>query len=59
MNLADGGQFLFDNMPMRPAQMVDELEDVAWYTLIHPNGRQIYLIPRLRRIEDEVPGVMG
>jgi SAM-dependent methyltransferase len=41
-HLADEGQFLFDNMPMRPAQMVDEPADTAWYTLTHPNGRQIY-----------------
>ena len=41
-HLADGGQFLFDNLLMQPAQMVDELEETAWYTMTHPNGRQIH-----------------
>ncbi|MFN8443532.1 MAG: class I SAM-dependent methyltransferase [Caldilineaceae bacterium] len=45
-HLADGGQFLFDNMPIHPTQMVDEPEDRAWYTLTHPNGRQIYVSGR-------------
>jgi len=41
-HLSDGGQFLFDNMPIRPDRMVDEPEETAWYTITHPNGRQIY-----------------
>jgi SAM-dependent methyltransferase len=45
-HMADGGQFLFDNMIMRPDQMVDEPEDTAWYTLTHPNGRQIHAFGR-------------
>jgi SAM-dependent methyltransferase len=45
-HLADKGQFLFDNMPMPPDRMVDEPEDTAWYTLTHPNGRQIYASDR-------------
>jgi SAM-dependent methyltransferase len=38
-HLIDEGRFLFDNMPMRSERMVDDLEDTAWYTLTHPNGR--------------------
>lgn len=40
-HLADEGQFLFDNMSMRPDRMVDEPDETAWYTVTHPNGRQI------------------
>ena len=41
-HLADGGQFLFDTLIGRPDHMVSELEETHWYTLTHPNGRQIY-----------------
>lgn len=45
-HLADGGQFLFDNMPIRPDRMVDDQEDIPWYTLTHPDRRQIYAVGR-------------
>lgn len=41
-HLADDGLFLVDNMPLHPNKMVDEPEDQPWYTLTHPNGRQIH-----------------
>lgn len=45
-HLADDGQFLFDTMPLSFYQMADEPEETVWYTLTHPNGRQIYAIGR-------------
>lgn len=41
-HLADDGLFLLDTMPSDPKQMVDEPDDQPWYTLTHPNGRQIH-----------------
>lgn len=45
-HLTDDGQFLFDTMPARPDQMVADPEDGLWYTLTHPNGRQIHTFGR-------------
>ncbi len=45
-HLTDDGQFLFDTLPARPDQMVDKPEDTLWYTITHPNGRQIYTFGR-------------
>lgn len=45
-HLVDDGEFLFDNMPIHPTKMIDEPEDTAWYTLIHPSGRPIYAFGR-------------
>lgn len=45
-HLDDDGLFLVDNMPLYPTKMVDEPEDQPWYTLTHPNGRQIHTVGR-------------
>lgn len=45
-HLTADGKFLVDTLPMRPEKMVDDPEDVPWYTIIHPNGRQIYVAGR-------------
>jgi SAM-dependent methyltransferase len=42
-HLADGGQFMFDVCDHPLSQMVNQLEEVDWFTLTHPNGRQIYV----------------
>jgi SAM-dependent methyltransferase len=41
-HLADGGQFMFDICGRPPNEMVNEFEEVAWFTMTHPNGRQIH-----------------
>jgi hypothetical protein len=41
-HLADEGQFFFDNLLMLPEQMVEDPEEVPWYTVTHPNGREIH-----------------
>lgn len=45
-HLADRGKFLVDTMPMRPDKMIGDPEDIPWYTINHPNGRQIYTAGR-------------
>jgi SAM-dependent methyltransferase len=42
-HLAEDGRFMFDVCHLPPSQMVNALEEVAWFTLTHPNGRQIYV----------------
>ncbi len=42
-HLRDGTRFMFDIWYFHPNRMVDKLEERAWYTLNHPNGRQIYV----------------
>ena len=42
-HLADDGQFMFDVCHHPLSQMVNEHEEVEWFTLTHPNGRQIYV----------------
>ena len=42
-HLADDGQFLFDTMSKMPGEMVNALEEREWFTLSHPNGREIYV----------------
>ena len=42
-HLADGGQFMFDICDHSLSQMVNQLEEVDWFTLTHPNGRPIYV----------------
>jgi SAM-dependent methyltransferase len=42
-HLADDGQFMFDICELPPSQMVNDLWEIEWFTLIHPNGRQIYV----------------
>jgi hypothetical protein len=42
-HLADDGQMLFDVCHHPLSQIVIELEEVEWFTLTHPNGRQIYI----------------
>ena len=37
---------MVDNMPLHPKQMIDEPEETPWYTLTHPNGRQIHTVGR-------------
>lgn len=41
-HLASDGQFMFDSYHQRPESVVDEPEESGWYTLAHPNGRQIF-----------------
>ncbi len=40
-HLDDGSQFMFDVWYFHPDKMVDVPEAQAWYTLMHPNKRQI------------------
>jgi SAM-dependent methyltransferase len=42
-HLTPGGIFMFDTCYNRPPRMVDEPDEVAWFDLTHPNGRQIYI----------------
>ncbi len=42
-NLTNDGQFMFDTENLPPTRMVNALEEVEWFTLTHPNGRQIYV----------------
>ena len=35
--------FMFDVCHLPLNQMVDQPEEVEWFTLTHPNGRQIYV----------------
>ncbi|MEM7029983.1 MAG: class I SAM-dependent methyltransferase [Chloroflexota bacterium] len=41
-HLADDGQYLFDVCERPPNEMVNESEEVAWFTKTHPNGREIH-----------------
>lgn len=45
-HLTADGKFLFDTLPTHLANMVDDPQDVPWYTITHPNGRQIYTAGR-------------
>ena len=42
-HLANGGKFMFDVCHLPLSQMVNDTEEVEWFTLTHPNGRQIYV----------------
>ncbi|MEM7535190.1 MAG: class I SAM-dependent methyltransferase [Chloroflexota bacterium] len=42
-HLTDDGQFLLDTCTMPPHEMVHRPEPFEWYTMTHPNGRQIYV----------------
>lgn len=42
-HLANDGRFMFDTCEYLPGQMVNQLAEVSWFTLTHPNGRQIYV----------------
>ena len=42
-HLMGDGKFMFDVCHLPPSQMVDELEEVEWFTITHPNGREIYV----------------
>ena len=42
-HLMDDGKFMFDVCHLPPSQMVNELEEVEWFTLTNPNGREIYV----------------
>lgn len=42
-HLADDGKFMFDICERLPSQMVNQLEEIEWFTVTHPNGRQIYV----------------
>jgi len=42
-HLADDGLFMFDVCHRSFNQMVNQLEEVEWFTVTHPNGRQIYV----------------
>jgi SAM-dependent methyltransferase len=42
-HMTDRGQFMFDICERPPIRMVNELEEVEWFTITHPNGRQIYV----------------
>lgn len=42
-HLRDGAQFMFDVWYISPDKMVDTLEEKAWFTLTHPDQRQIYV----------------
>lgn len=41
-HLTADGQYMFDTCERPPSEMVNEPEEVAWYTMTHPNGREIY-----------------
>jgi hypothetical protein len=34
---------MFDTCGLHPRQMVNSLEESEWFTITHPNGRQIYV----------------
>jgi SAM-dependent methyltransferase len=42
-HLADDGQFMLDKSALPPSRMVNQLEEAEWFTVTHPNGRQIYV----------------
>jgi len=42
-HLTNDGQFMFDVCHLPLSQMVSEFEEVEWFTLTHPKGRQIYV----------------
>lgn len=42
-HLIDNGQFMLDFFYCPPHRMVDTLEEVEWFQIIHPNGREIFL----------------
>lgn len=42
-HLTDDGQFGFDICERPPNEMVNEREEVAWYTRTHPNGREVHV----------------
>jgi SAM-dependent methyltransferase len=41
-HLADAGQFMFDTGERLPSDMTNRAEN-AWYEVVHPNGRRIYV----------------
>lgn len=42
-HLRDGARFMFDVWYFHPNRMIDKIEERAWYTLDHTNGRQVYV----------------
>lgn len=43
-HLSDGGQFMFDTLGIPHADMlVDDKAEVAWFTLVDPQGRTLYV----------------
>ena len=42
-HLVDDGQFMFDVCHLPLSQMVTELDEKEWFTVTHPNGREIYV----------------
>lgn len=42
-HLTTDGHFMFDIASLPPKNMVNALEEIEWFTLTHPNGRQIYI----------------
>jgi SAM-dependent methyltransferase len=42
-HLADNGRFMFDTCDLSPIRHADEREAVEWFTLKHPNGREIFV----------------
>ena len=42
-HLTDDGIFMLDVCYRRPRHMVDLTDEVEWYTLTHPNGREVYV----------------
>jgi SAM-dependent methyltransferase len=42
-HLADDGRFMVDTMSKMPKEMVNAPDEFAWFTLTHPNGREIYV----------------
>lgn len=42
-HLSDNGLFMFDTCYNLPPRMVDNPNEVEWYNLTHPNGRQVYV----------------
>ncbi|MCP5097904.1 MAG: class I SAM-dependent methyltransferase [Chloroflexi bacterium] len=42
-HLDDNGQFMFDFYYRQPRHMVNVPEEVAWFDVSHPNGRQIFV----------------
>jgi hypothetical protein len=41
-HMADGGRFMFDTCDV-PLSRGNVLEELTWFTITHPNGRQIYV----------------
>lgn len=42
-HLTDDGQFMFDFQYSSPSRMIDVLEEVKWFQITHPNGREIFV----------------